>query len=253
MKITATLITYNEESNIAAALETLAWADEIIVVDSESADRTAEIASRYAQKVIVNKWPGYAAQKNFAGDQASHDWVFSLDADERVSEELAAEIKRLKETGAPNIAAFEMPRRAFYLGRWIRHSGWYPDFKVRLYDRRRCRWQGEFVHESVIPDGEVGRLRGDLLHFTVRSVSEHHQRIDRYTTLAAQQAFAQRKRASLLSLVISPPLTFLRSYLLKLGFLDGVQGLAIAFFAAYYVFLKNLKLWEMGSTQKSKP
>jgi glycosyltransferase involved in cell wall biosynthesis len=253
MKITATIITYNEESNIAAALESLAWADEIIVVDSESADRTVEIASRYAQKVIVNAWPGYAAQKNFAGDQASHDWVFSLDADERVSDELAAEIKLMKETAAPDVAAFEMPRRAHYLGRWIKHSGWYPDFKVRLYDRRRCRWQGEFVHESVVANGEVRQLRGDLFHFTVSNISEHHQRIDRYTTLAAQQAFAGRKPSSLLSLVISPPLTFLRSYLIKLGFLDGVQGLAIAFFAAYYVFLKNLKLWELNSKPATKP
>jgi glycosyltransferase involved in cell wall biosynthesis len=251
MKITATVITFNEESNIAAALESLAWADEIIVVDSESADRTVEIASRYAHKVIVNAWPGYAAQKNFAGDQASHDWVFSLDADERVTDELIVEIKRMKETDAPNVAAFEMSRKAYYLGRWIKHSGWYPDYKVRLYDRRKCRWQGEFVHESVVSDGEVLRLKGDLLHFTVSNVSEHHQRIDRYTTLAAQQAFAQQKRSSLISLFISPPLTFLRSYLIRLGFLDGVQGLVIAYFAAYYVFLKNLKLWELSSKPES--
>lgn len=253
MKITATVITYNEESNIAAALESLAWADEIIVVDSESADRTVEIATRYADRVMINPWPGYAAQKNFAGDQASNDWVFSLDADERVSDELAAEIRRIKEGDAPGVAAFEMPRMAQYLGRWIKHSGWYPDFKVRLYDRRKCRWRGEFVHESVAADGWVARLKGDLLHFTVRNVAEHHQRIDRYTTLAAEEAFARKKRPSLSSLVISPPATFMRSYLIKLGFMDGVQGFAIAFFAAYYVLLKNLKLWELSSKFKSEP
>ncbi|MFL6212345.1 MAG: glycosyltransferase family 2 protein [Blastocatellia bacterium] len=247
MKITATVITFNEEANIARALESLAWADEIIVVDSESRDRTVEIARRYTERVIVRAWPGYSAQKNFAAAEASHDWIFSLDADEQVSDELRREIESLRQAAEPGVAAYEMPRLAFYLGRWIRHSGWYPDWKLRLYDRRRARWIGDYVHEGVEVDGPLARLQGDLLHFTVESASAHHQRIDRYTTLAAAAARAQGKRASILSIILSPPLTFLRSYLFKLGFLDGAQGYAIARFAAHYAFLKNLKLWEMSN------
>jgi glycosyltransferase involved in cell wall biosynthesis len=252
MKISAIVITFNEEENIADALQSLKWADEIIVVDSESTDRTVEIARLFTDKVIVRRWPGYSAQKNFAQEQASHDWIFSLDADERVSEELAGEIERIKSAVELRASGFEVPRLANYLGRWIRHSGWYPDYKLRLYDRRVSRWQGDYVHESVKVDGKVERLKGDLLHFTVRSASEHHERIDRYTTLAAKQAHAQGKRVSIASLVFSPIATFIRSYFLKLGFLDGLHGLAIARFAAYYAFLKNLKLWEMRSGVRSQ-
>jgi glycosyltransferase involved in cell wall biosynthesis len=244
MKITAIVITLNEEANIARALRSLAWADEIIVADSESRDRTVEISRRFAGRVIVRPWPGYSAQKNFAAAQASHDWIFSLDADEEVSPGLRREIESLKRAAEPTAAGFEMPRLTFYLGRWIRHSGWYPDYKVRLYDRRRARWVGDYVHEGLAVDGAVARLAGDLLHFTVDDASEHHLRIDRYTTLAADQARAQGKRASAASIIFSPALTFIRSYLFKLGFLDGVQGYFIARFAAHYTFLKNLKLWE---------
>ena len=244
MKITATVITFNEEANIARALASVAWADEIVVVDSESRDRTAEVARRFTDRVIVRPWPGYSAQKNFAAEQASHDWVFSLDADEQVSDELRREIESLKQTTGPAVSGYEMPRLTFYLGRWIRHSGWYPDWKLRLYDRRRARWVGDYVHEGLAVDGATARLSGDLLHFTVENASAHHLRIDRYTTLAADGAYAQGKRGSIASIIFSPPLTFLRSYVFKLGFLDGLQGYAIARFAAHYAFLKNLKLWE---------
>ena len=245
MKITATVITLNEEHNIAAALESLSWADEIIVVDSESTDDTVEIARRFTDRVLVQPWPGYSAQKNFAASQAANDWIFSVDADERVSEELTREIEQLKSGGNPQAAGFEMPRLTFYLGRWIKHSGWYPDYKLRLYDRNRARWRGEFVHETLEADGEVARFHGNILHYTVRDASEHHLRMDRYTTLAAKQAFALAERASLSSILFSPLAVFLRSYVFKLGFLDGIQGLAIARFAAHYEFLKKLKLWEM--------
>ncbi len=245
MKITATVITLNEEHNIAAALESLSWADEIIVVDSHSADRTVEIAREFTDRVFVRPWPGYSEQKNFAAEQAVNDWIFSLDADERVSKELASEIERLKETADPDAGAFEMSRKTFYLGRWIRHSGWHPDYKLRLYDRKRARWRGDYVHETLEVDGKLMRLSGDLLHHTVRDASEHHLRMDRYTTLAAAQAYSQGKRSSLLALMVSPVVVFLRSYFLKAGFLDGVPGVAIARFAAHYEFLKRLKLWEM--------
>lgn len=246
MKITAIVITFNEEANIARALASLEWADEIIVVDSESRDRTTEIARQFTERVVVRPWPGYSAQKNFAAAEASHDWIFSLDADEVVSEALRREIESLKQAEAPAVAGFEMPRLTFYLGRWVRHSGWYPDHKLRLYDRRRARWVGDYVHEGVAVDGAVARLAGDLLHFTVNDASEHHLRIDRYTTLAADADYAKGKRGALASIIFSPPLTFIRSYVFKLGFLDGLQGYAIARFAAHYAFLKNLKLWELS-------
>lgn len=245
MKISATIITLNEEENIAEALESLAWADEIIVVDSESTDRTVEIALRFTEKVITQKWLGYAAQKNFATRQATHDWVFNLDADERLSAELQSQIATLKTAESPDVAAFEMPRKVYYLGRWIQHSGWYPDYKIRLYDRTRGQWVGKYVHESVKVDGQVRRLDGDILHYTVRSASEHHQRLDRYTTLAAQEAFEKGRRASFAAMMFAPFATFIKSYFLKLGFLDGIQGVAIAYFAGHYVFSKNLKLWEL--------
>ena len=246
MKITATVITLNEEHNIADALSSLSWADEIIVVDSESTDRTVEIAQGFTDRVFVRSWPGYSAQKNFAAEQSENDWIFSLDADERVSKELALQIQQLKAGPDPEAAAYEMSRLTFYLGRWIKHSGWRPDYKRRLYHRKRSRWHGDYVHETLEADGRVGRLSGDLLHYTVRDASEHHLRMDRYTTLSAQQAYSLGKRASILSLLVLPCFVFLRSYILKLGFFDGLPGLAIARFAAHYEFLKNLKLWEMG-------
>jgi glycosyltransferase involved in cell wall biosynthesis len=252
MKISATVITLNEERNIADALESLSWADEIIVVDSQSTDRTVEIARGFTDRVFVRPWPGYSAQKNFAADQARNDWIFSLDADERVSTELRSEIETVKSRPESTAAAFESPRLAFYLGRRIRHSGWYPDYKARLYHRGRCRWSGDYVHERLEVTGVVKRLSGDLLHYTVRHASEHHLRMDRYTTLAAQEQYARGDRGSIASLLFSPPATFIRSYLLKLGFLDGPQGLAIACFAGYYAFLKNLKLWEMTGRSNHK-
>lgn len=246
MKISATVITFNEEHNIADALESLAWADEVIVVDRESSDRTVEIARRFTDRVFLREWQGYSAQKNFAAAQAQNDWIFSLDADERVSPELAAELARLKQEPEPHVAGFEMPRLTFYLGRWIKHSGWYPDRKLRLYDRRSGRWRGDYVHEALEVDGPVKRLNGEIQHFTVRDASEHHIRLDRYTTLAAKQALVNGKQASIASVVLSPIAAFVRSYFLRLGFLDGLQGLIIARFAAHYAFLKNLKLREMN-------
>ena len=241
MRITATVITLNEEHNIAAALESLSWADEVIVVDSESTDKTVEIARRFTDRVIVRPWPGYSAQKNFAAENAANDLIFSLDADERVSDELRAALVELKRKDTSDFAGFEVNRRSFYLGRWIKHSGWNPDYKIRLYDRRRARWTGDFVHETLDVNGSITRLNGDLLHYTVRNASEHHLRMDRYTTLAAEKSYQEGKNASFMSLLFSPALVFFRSYFLKLGFLDGIPGLAIALFASHYQFLKTLK------------
>ena len=192
MKISATIITYNEERNISRAIESLRCVDEIVVVDSGSSDRTVEIAAKLGARVIDRAWEGYSSQKNFAADQANHDWILSIDADEALSELLEAEIWRLKKNG-PTHDAYAMPRLAQYLGRWILHSGWYPDRKVRLYHRRKATWTGDFVHETLSVSGRTAGLEAKLLHFTCDSLSEHLRTLDRYTTLAAEQLIEQRR------------------------------------------------------------
>ncbi len=240
MLISAAIVTMNEERNIARAIGSLACVDEIVVVDSGSDDRTREIAAQLGARVIEEPWRGYAAQKNFAACSASNDWILSLDADESLTPELAAEIAALKQSGA-HADGYSFPRLAQYLGRWIRHGGWYPDRKVRLYDRRKAKWVGEYVHESVQVEGTVDQLHGNLLHFTCASLSEHLRTLDRYTTLAAQEVRARGKSIPITCLTVDPVWTFFRSYVLQRGFLDGRQGLAIAWMAALYTFLKYAK------------
>lgn len=240
MKISATIITFNEQRNIARAIESLRCCDEVVVVDSGSVDRTVEIAEHLGARVVEHPWEGFAKQKNVAAQAASHDWVFSIDADESLSEALEGEIWQLKKNG-PEYDAYTMPRLAQYLGRWILHSGWYPDRKVRLYDRNKGRWIGNYVHESVEVEGTVGHLRANLLHFTCDSLSQHLETMDRYTTLAAEQLVADGVRVGWRHLLLDPPLTFLQAYFLKRGFLDGTEGLAIAYMAALYNFVKYAK------------
>ncbi len=250
--VTATVITFNEAANIQGALESLSWADEIVVVDSESTDDTVAIARRFTDRVVVRPWPGYVSQKNFAAAQASHDWIFSLDADERVSPALAAEIKKIVSDGA-TAAGYRVPRVTFHLGRWIRSTDWYPDYQLRLYDRRRGQWAGRYVHESVRSDGAVMDLRGELQHYAYRDVAHHLQTMDRYTTLAARQMFEEGRRAGWLDLAIHPPAAFFRNYVLRGGFRDGVPGLIVSAMNARYVGLKFAKLWELCSPSTSTP
>ena len=240
MKITATIITQNEERNIVRAIESLRCADEILIVDSGSTDRTIELAQNLGVRVIEGGWRGYSAQKNWAAEQASHDWILSLDADEALSEALEAEIWTLKKNG-PEYDAYTMPRLARYLGRWIFHSGWHPDRKVRLYHRAKAQWVGEFVHESVSVDGRAGHLESNLLHFTCDSLSEHLRTLDRYTTLAAQEIVARKLKVPLWRVIIDPLWTFVKTYFFQRGFLDGLEGLIIAYMAAFYTFLKYSK------------
>jgi len=250
--VTATVITFNEAANIQAALESLSWADEIIVVDSNSTDNTVEIARRFTSKVILRPWPGYVAQKNFAGGQASHDWIFSLDADERVTPELAAEIKSVLASGS-GAAGYRVPRVTFHLGRWMRTTDWYPDYQLRLYDRRRAGWAGKYVHESVKADGPVEDLRGELQHYAYRDLAHHIQTMDRYTTLAAKQMFEDGRRAGFFDLLLHPPAAFFRNYVLRGGFRDGTAGLIVSAMNARYVGLKFAKLWELCSPSTSTP
>lgn len=245
MRITATIITLNEERNIARAIESLRCCDEIVVVDSGSTDRTVELAEKLGARVLEEGWRGYAGQKNRAAEASSNDWILSIDADEALSEALEAEIWQVKKHG-PKYDAYTMPRLAQYLGKWILHSGWYPDRKVRLFDRRKAKWSGDFVHESVVVEGAVGHLEENLLHFTCDSLSEHLRTLDRYTTLAAEEIVESGKNISLVKLLADPPWTFLRSYVVQRGFLDGFEGLVIAYMASVYTFLKYAKARNMS-------
>jgi glycosyltransferase involved in cell wall biosynthesis len=242
--VTATIITLNESANIAAALESVSWADEIIVVDAESTDDTVAIARRFTDRVIVRAWPGYIDQKNHAASLATHDWVLSLDADERVTPALAGEIRALL-AADPADAGYRVPRISHYLGRWIRSTDWYPDYQLRLYDRRRARWTGRYVHESVQADGAVGRLRADLQHYPYRDVSHHLRTIDRYSSLAARQMHEDGRHAGAWQMVLHADAAFLRNYVVRGGFRDGAAGLIVSMLNAYYVLLKFVKLWEI--------
>ena len=243
-KLSVTIITKNEAADIAAALDSVAWADERIVVDSFSTDDTAAIAERSGARVEAREWPGYVAQKNHAASVASHDWILSLDADERVTPELAAEIRKTLQQ-EPNDRGFWIPRVTFHLGRWIRTTDWYPDHQLRLYDRRAAEWTGRYVHEGVHVNGGVGRLRNELQHYAYRDVAEHMETIDHYTTLAARQMFEQGRRASLFDMAVQSKFAFFRNYILKRGFLDGNAGLIISRMNARYVDLKFAKLRDM--------
>jgi glycosyltransferase involved in cell wall biosynthesis len=257
LKISATIITFNEAENIRAACESVAWADEILVVDSRSTDVTRDIARECGARVIEREWPGFAAQKQFAAESAAHEWVFSLDADERVSDELRASVLKLRESDESRLAdGYRVARRSFYMGRWIRGGGWYPDHQLRLYRRARGRWEGAYIHESVkMPEGaSVETLAGGLLHYSVRDAAHHHRMIgERYAPLAARQMFESGRRTSPLRLATAAPAAFTRSFILKGGFRDGLAGLAIARFAAHHAFLKHLMLWEMQAGVNHKP
>ena len=247
MKISATIITLNEETNIAAAIESVRWADEIVVVDSGSSDRTLGIAESLGAKVLLNEWPGFSAQKQFAVDHAENDWIFSLDADERATEELADEIANIRSAGV-TADGYRVARLSFYGSKPIKHGGWYPDLQLRFFDRRKGRWNGAVVHESVAMahGSRVGRLNGDILHYTIENPAEHERMIkERYAPLGAQKMYAEGRRTSAVNAALAGAFAFVRGYLLKAGFLDGKAGFHIAYFGAWNTFLKHKLLREI--------
>ncbi len=247
MKISATIITFNEESNIKAACESVAWADEIVVVDSNSTDATRDIATSCGARVITNEWPGFGAQKQFAVNRAQNDWIFSLDADERVSDQLRTSLEVLKNGRREEADGFVVARRTYYQGRWIRGGGWYPDYQLRLFNRTKGHWKLRHIHESVVMEtgARVGEIGGDLLHYTSPNAAHHHRMIgERYAPLAAQQMLDEGRRTSVFSMMTAGPAAFIRSWILKGGFRDGLAGFTIASFAAHHAFLKHLMLWE---------
>ncbi|MDH4196307.1 MAG: glycosyltransferase family 2 protein [Candidatus Aminicenantes bacterium] len=249
MDISVVIITFNEEKRLEPALKSVAGvASETIVVDSHSTDGTVKLARRYTPKVFERKWTNFADQKNFANAQAAGPWILSLDADERLSPELRDELLELRR-GEPDCAGFSMPRQVYYLGRWIRHSGWYPDRKVRLFRQDRAVWEGDYVHESLVLSGSVGRLRGAIHHFTYDTISAHVARINTFSALGAQKLYARGEKGRFVHLLVLPWARFFKSYILKLGVLDGFPGLVISALNGYAVFLRYAKLreiWKKG-------
>jgi glycosyltransferase involved in cell wall biosynthesis len=242
-KLSVTIITRDEAADIADAIASVSWADEVLVVDSHSSDATVDLARAAGARVIAREFAGYIDQKNFAAAQAAHDWILSLDADERVTPELARSIRRALDQ--PAHAAYRLPRLTWYLGKWIRGTDWYPDYQTRLYDRRAARWTGRYVHEGVTVEGTTGRLDGDLQHYAYRDISDHLDTIDRYTTLAARQMYEDGRRASGGQLLVHGPLAFLRNFIARGGFRLGTTGLVVSTLNGYYVFLKYAKLWQL--------
>ena len=247
--LSVVIIAENEAENIAAALESVRWVDDVVVVDSGSSDRTIEIAKRYTERVTTRQWEGYGSQKNYATGLASHDWVLSIDADERVSKELAEEIQALMES-VPVMQGYRIPRTTRYLGRWIRSTDWYPDRQLRLYDRRVAQWNDRYIHESVRVQGRVGSLRAELYHHSYRGIGEHLSRMNHYTTLAAAQMMADGRRTNWLDLIAYPPLVFFRNYIWRRGFSDYLPGLIVSLMNTYYVLCKYAKLWEQQTKSK---
>jgi glycosyltransferase involved in cell wall biosynthesis len=246
--ISAVVITYNEEDRIADALRSVAFCDEILVVDAGSTDATRRIAEEAGARVMVNApWPGFVAQRRLATEAAGHDWVLALDADERVSAPLRAEIEARRARGLQG-PGYVMPRVAHYLGRWIRATDWYPDRQLRLFDRRRAQWQGGLVHESVKPDGPPARLRHELEHHSYRDVGEHLQHIEQYARLWARQSLDEGRRAGPVLAFAAGAFAFFRNYVLKRGALLGGAGLVVSTLNAHYTFTKLLLLHEMQRT-----
>jgi glycosyltransferase involved in cell wall biosynthesis len=250
-KLTAVIITFNEEKNICRCLESVRWMDELVVVDSFSTDRTVELARQYTDKVLQRTWPGHVLQKQFALEQATGDWIISLDADEELSSEAAAEIRSALTDAPPEVNGFSFPRRSFYLGRWISHGGWYPDRKVRLVLRGHARWTGQDPHDKLVADGRTRDMQGNILHYVYSDIAHQLRTVDSFSGITARLWLEKGKHAGLAAIISKPVAKFFGTYVLKLGMLDGMPGLIISVISAYYVFLKYAKLWELQQAKSS--
>ena len=243
VRLSAVVITLNEEAHIRRCLESIAWADEIVVVDACSHDKTVQIARELTDRVTVRPWAGFAAQKNFALEQSTGEWILSLDADEEAAPELRPEIMATI-ADARACHGYAVRRQNMFLGRWIRHGGLYPDWQVRLFRRGRGQFEARAVHESVTVVGAVGRLHGHLVHRSYEGVSDFIERANRYSSLAAEQMVREGRRVRAGDLLLRPLGRFLSMYVTKRGFLDGRRGLLLATLYAYYVFMRSAKVWE---------
>jgi glycosyltransferase involved in cell wall biosynthesis len=249
MKISATIISLNEEQNIGDCLASLDFADEIIIVDSGSTDRTKEICRAHPKvRFHFHDWQGFGKQKNIAANLASNDWIFNIDADERVSPQLENSIKQADFDG---FICFRVARENYFGKRWVRRCGWYPDYNMRLYQRQQCGFSERSVHESVVCRGAAGTLQGNLQHYTYDGVADYLRRMDRYSTLAAVEIVRSGKKVGIAHLILKPFFTFVKMYLLKLGFLEGYTGLLLSIMYSHYTFYKYCKADEMWRSEKS--
>lgn len=243
--LSAVLITFNEEDSIAEALDSLTFCDEIVVVDSFSTDRTRHLCEEKGARFLQRKWEGYVTQKNYGVGQSQHPWVLCLDADERVGAELRRELEAWRASADEAFDGYYLPRLSYFMGRWIRHTTWYPDYQLRLFRKAAGRWQGGHLHESVAVQGPVGRFEHPLLHFSYPTVGAYLERLQAYSTLAALDYQARGRKAGPVAFVFGPLTAFLKNYILRRGFLDGLPGLVVSALAGMSVFFKYLRLWEL--------
>jgi glycosyltransferase involved in cell wall biosynthesis len=250
-KISVYMITYNNERTVERALKSVTWADEIVVVDSFSNDRTVEISKQFTNKVYQRKWPGHRDQYQYAADLTTHPWIMFIDADEEIPSELAEEIQRELEGGVKDVDGFFIQRQTYHLGRWILHGGWYPEGEIRLYRRDKGRWEGG-LHAKIAVKGKVRSLKYEYLHYTYRDISDQIQTLNQYSQKAAEEMAQQGERFSLFKLFFHPAFRFIKEYLFRLGFRDGLPGLIIIVSTMFYVFMKYAKLWELIRTQRGE-
>jgi glycosyltransferase involved in cell wall biosynthesis len=243
--VSVVIVTRNEEKNIGDALESVKDFEDIVVVDSFSEDRTVEICKKYTYRVYQHEWQGYAKQKQMAVDYAEKPWVLILDADERVTQRLKSEI--MEEIKNASFSGFYIPRKNFFLDKWIRHGGWWPDYTLRLFLKDMAFIEDRKVHEKVVVKGKVGYLKNPLEHYTYRTVSDYIKKMDRYSTLSAEELREKGVNPGLITMVVHPLSTFFKMFFLRGGFMDGIHGLILAILYSYYTFLKYLKLWESSS------
>ncbi len=252
-KISVCIIAGNEEDNIRRCLESVTWADEVIVVDSYSKDNTPEICKEYTDRVYQHEWLGYIKQKQLIKELAQYPWVMFVDADEEVSPELRDEIQQTFAKGVPDeVAGFEFPRLVFYLNRWIRHGDWYPDVKLRLFRRERGKCGGSEPHDRIFVDGHVTRLRANLRHYTYRDIEDQLLTINRFSSISANEHHKSGRRFFIHDLLFRPTFRFFRGYIIKRGFLDGIPGLLIGVLTAYGTFIKYAKMWELRRTETAE-
>jgi glycosyltransferase involved in cell wall biosynthesis len=250
-RLSVMVLTLNEERNIPECLESVRWADEIVIIDSGSGDRTVELARQFTGAIFQVEWKGYGATRNLALGKATGEWVLWLDADERVTPELAQEIRAILADDPAETAGFRIARRAYFLGRWIRHCGWYPSRVVRLFRRERAHFTETSVHERLVIDGPAKDAAHDLLHFTDPDLHHYLTKFNRYTSLAADDLQARGHRFRMFDVTLRPLFTFLKMYVFRRGFLDGIPGLILCVLSSAYVFAKYAKLWEIQFGSKS--
>lgn len=240
--LTALILTYNEEDNIKGCLESINWVDKIIVVDSFSEDNTKEICLQHDNVNFYEKvFDDFSSQRNFALEKVETDWVFVIDADERATKDLKEEIE--SELKDPRVEGYEIPRKNYFLGKWIKYCGWYPDYTLRLF-KSKYRYHG-LVHESPQIEGKIDRLKNPFIHYTYKNLKSYIDKMNQYTTLDAEKKYQAGKKAGISYILIRPLLEFIKKYLLKKGFLLGFQGLVVSLLSSYYQLIKNLKLWEI--------